>query len=105
MKRAITWPGLVALLSLTLVPSAIQASDCTQVAELKSSDLAFLDRFGASVAIDGDTAVVGASGVDHSGIKDAGAGLRVRVERHDMEPKINVRIARDNEDRSSFKSL
>lgn len=46
----------------------------TQIAKLTASDGRFADRFGISVAIDGDTIVVGARGADVAGNHDQGAG-------------------------------
>ena len=45
----------------------------TQQAKLAAADAAAEDRFGWSVAIAGDTAVIGAYGDDHAGGTDAGA--------------------------------
>ena len=45
----------------------------TQQAKLTASDAAALDRFGISVAVSGDTAVVGARLDDHDGGIDAGS--------------------------------
>ncbi|MBI2916825.1 MAG: S8 family serine peptidase [Chloroflexi bacterium] len=48
-------------------------SDATQTAKLTASDGAGLDDFGSSVAIEGDTIVVGADADDNAGGVDAGA--------------------------------
>ena len=53
----------------------LRASDGAQLAKLTASDAANNDRFGTSVAIDGDTIVVGASGVGSM----AGTGGKVYV--------------------------
>ncbi|MBN1868947.1 FG-GAP repeat protein [Candidatus Sumerlaeota bacterium] len=45
----------------------------TQQQKLAASDAAFADSFGSSVAISGDTAVVGAKDDDHPGADDAGS--------------------------------
>jgi len=45
----------------------------TQQAKLTASDAALADRFGISVSISGDTAVVGAHYDDHAGGSDAGS--------------------------------
>ena len=45
----------------------------SEQAKLVGSDSALADRFGISVAVSGDTAVVGARGNDHTGDVDAGA--------------------------------
>ncbi len=47
--------------------------DWTQQAKLTASDAWASDYFSSSVAIDGDTVVIGASGNNHSGESDAGA--------------------------------
>ena len=46
----------------------------TEQAKLLASDRARLDGFGRSVAIDGDTVVIGADGEDDSGTTRSGAG-------------------------------
>ncbi len=48
-------------------------SSWTQQAKLVASDAAMSDRFGGSVALDGDTAVIGALRDDHSAATDAGS--------------------------------
>ena len=48
-------------------------SSWTQQSKLVASDAAANDSFGASVAIDGDTAIAGAYKADHAGGIDAGA--------------------------------
>lgn len=45
----------------------------TEQQKLIAPDPAEMDQFGISVAVDGDTAVIGASGADHSSLTDAGA--------------------------------
>lgn len=45
----------------------------TQQAKLIAPDTAFYDTFGASVAVSGDTAVIGATNDDHVGASDAGS--------------------------------
>ena len=45
----------------------------TEQQKLIAPDPGAYDQFGISVAVDGDTAVIGASGADHSSLTDAGA--------------------------------
>ena len=62
-------PGWVADRGAPAMDSLI----ATQEAKLVASDAAPLDRFGFTVAVSGDTAVVGATRDNHNGIIDAGA--------------------------------
>ncbi len=51
-----------------------------QVSKLVASDAAARDRFGFSVAIDGTTAVLSATGDDHGGVPDAGSVYVFRLD-------------------------
>ena len=64
--------ALAALVLVVLVGPASAATPDSEQVKLTAGDAAAGDSFGRSVAIDGDTAVVGAPGVDDGG-SDAGA--------------------------------
>ena len=73
--KRIRLPALVVFaLGLSPLPGAIQAqTTTTELAKLIASDAAPKDNFGYSVAISGDTAVVGASHDTHTGGLEAGS--------------------------------
>ena len=50
----------------------------TENVKLTASDAAARDHFGISTSLDGNTALVGATGADHGGISDAGAAYLYR---------------------------
>ena len=58
----------------------------TQQQKLVAGDGAAFDGFGNSVALSGDTALVGAASADVEGREDQGDGVRVRPERNDLDP-------------------
>jgi len=64
MLRKSHFLTLIAVISLSVVSPPGLALTPTEVAKLLASDGAALDVFGGSVAIDGNTAVVGAEGDD-----------------------------------------
>src|SRR5690349_1792066 len=65
------------LLAIVLVSGLTQgaafALNLSRQAQLVVPDLQDVDRFGASVAVDGDTVIVGAPGVDIGGSQTTGA--------------------------------
>ena len=71
MKKLTTLLALVMALALAL-PSDGDAAPLSEVKKLLASDAEPRDAFGFSVAVSGDTAVVGAAGED-AGATDAGA--------------------------------
>ena len=71
---------LLAIVSMVLalaLPGSTEATSLNEVKKLTASDAEDLDNFGQSVAVSGDTAVLGASGEDAGGIQ-AGAAYVVR---------------------------
>ena len=68
---------LICGLLLTLAPPVF-AVDATEVQKLVASDAATLDRFGAAVAVDGDTALIGAIGNSDVGLNSGAAYIFVR---------------------------
>ncbi|MCZ7683466.1 MAG: FG-GAP repeat protein [Sandaracinaceae bacterium] len=58
----------------------------TRQARLEAGDGAAEDRFGISVALDGDTALAGAEYGDHLARRERRLGLRLRAQRHDVDP-------------------
>ena len=56
-----------------LVVGAFASTAMAQEIELIGRDSNPFDRFGAAVAVSGDTAIVGAPGYDHQGREDCGA--------------------------------
>ena len=71
MKKLAIMVGLAMLLTLA-VPYGAEAQPVTEVKKLTASDAQDNDRFGVSVAVSGDTAVVGAYYEDAEG-SNAGA--------------------------------
>ncbi len=69
--RLLVLIGLAVLLALAL-PDTAQATSLSEVKKLTASDAQEFDRFGASVAMSGDTAVVGATFED-TAARSAGA--------------------------------
>ena len=68
---------LAASLLLLTVPGGVLAT-ATQQAKLTASDAAAFDAFGGAVAVDGETAVVGAQGNDGAGAGSGAAYVFVR---------------------------
>ena len=66
--------------------SRLRALLAVQQAKLTAADGAASDCFGYSVAISGDTAVVGASWRRRRRQRRPGLGLRLRAQRHHLEP-------------------
>ncbi len=66
-------PGLQAAIDAALGPQPGMAFPTTEEAKLTASDAAAGDTFGNSVAVSGDTAVVGASDNDDAGIASGSA--------------------------------
>ena len=76
MKRFSVWPTSVVMLGLVCASLVIDRTAVAQQAELAkiiASDGAHYDWFGRSVAISGDTAIVGSPYSDHGGALGAGA--------------------------------
>ena len=69
---AVVW-SVVCTLVMSATPPAWGQCDPQQLAKLIASDAAAGDRFGTSVAVDGDTVVVGVPYDDHSNRTDAGS--------------------------------
>ena len=71
--------GLVAVVAAGVWSgTALAAPPSAQQAKLTASDAASGDLFGSSISIDGDTAVVGATGDDDKGIQSGSAYVFVR---------------------------
>ncbi len=71
MKKITILVGLAMSLALAL-PDSTEAASFNEVKKLTASDAQHFDRFGISVAVSGDTAVVGAWLAD-AGVSTAGA--------------------------------
>ena len=71
---AVVW-SVVCTLAMAAAPPAWGQCDPQQLAKLIASDAAAGDRFGTSVAVDGDTTAVGVPYDDHSNRTDAGSAF------------------------------
>ena len=73
----------------------------SEEAQLISPDPEKWDWFGSSVAISGDTALIGSTGKDVGAQRRRGIGLRLRAQRNDLEPAAEL-IASDGESGDRF---
>ena len=73
MRRLCGWPAVHVLSLLVVIAPLGQVTGQCEVDKLTASDAAGADKFGASVSISGDVAVIGALYDDHGGHVDAGS--------------------------------
>ena len=80
VSKVVLLTGLVAGLALAL-PDTTEAASLNEIKKLTASDAQAGDVFGRSVAIDGDTSVVGACCEDTGGSSAGAAYVFERAER------------------------